>query len=428
MHVAIVTAGGAGMYCGSCMHDNTWARALMAAGVEVSLIPTYTPIRVDEQDVSQHDVLLGGINVYLDQRLPLWSKLPRALTSWLNAPWVLRLASRFGVSNNAAKLGDLTIAMLSGELGPQRREVQEFAEFFSSRLRPDVICYSNALLVGTLKTLRQNFHGKVFCVLQGDDIFLDALPEDYRQRAIELIQTRSAEFDGFITHSNYYADYMSEYLKLPRDRFFRLPLGIDLDGHDGRPEPRRNPVFTVGYFARICPEKGLQNLVDGFRVFHSRHPNSRLMAGGYLFDSTYLEQVQHSAADLENAFQYIGSPDSREKKVAFMKSLDVLSVPTGYHEPKGIYVLEALANGTPVVQPAHGAFPELITSTGGGLLVESTNPEVLANALEALRANEQLRTQYAVSGHEAVHRNYGATAIAQASIDLFGSDLGKRPD
>ncbi|MFT5325958.1 MAG: hypothetical protein ACI8P0_003832, partial [Planctomycetaceae bacterium] len=50
MHVAIITAGGAGMFCGSCMHDNTWARALRDAGHDVILIPTYTPIRVDEED------------------------------------------------------------------------------------------------------------------------------------------------------------------------------------------------------------------------------------------------------------------------------------------------------------------------------------------------------------------------------------------
>ena len=414
------------MFCGSCMHDNTWARALMAAGVEVSLIPTYTPIRVDEQDVSQHEVLLGGINVYLDQKLPLWGRLPRVFTGWLNASWILRLATKFGVSNNAAELGDMTIAMLSGELGPQRREVEEFGEYFSERLQPDVICYSNALLVGTLKTLRRSYHGKVFCVLQGDDIFLNGLPDAYRKQAIELIHERSAEFDGFITHSRYYADYMSEYLGLPRDRFHQLPLGIDLSGHDGRPELRRNDAFTVGYFARICPEKGLQHLVDGFRVFHAKHPNSRLLAGGYLFDKPYLERVKQSAVDLGTAFEYIGSPESHEQKVAFIKSLDVLSVPTEYHEPKGIYVLEALANGTPVVQPSHGAFPELIEHTGGGLLVAPTNPAALASALETMHSDEALRLRCATSGHESVHQHFGAAAIAQASINLFSDSLKAR--
>ena len=68
MHIAIVTAGGAGMFCGSCMHDNTWARSLKNAGAQVTLLPTYTPLRLDEHDESSNPVFLGGINVYLDFR------------------------------------------------------------------------------------------------------------------------------------------------------------------------------------------------------------------------------------------------------------------------------------------------------------------------------------------------------------------------
>src|SRR3954453_20195522 len=83
MHVAIITAGGAGMFCGSCMHDNTWARALLDHGVPVTLIPTYTPIRVDEKDMSTAPLFFGGINVYLEARSSLWRKLPRGLTRWL---------------------------------------------------------------------------------------------------------------------------------------------------------------------------------------------------------------------------------------------------------------------------------------------------------------------------------------------------------
>lgn len=71
MHIAIITAGGAGMFCGSCMLDNTLARALQAAGTEVTLIPTYTPTRTDEENASLSRVFFGGINVYLDSKLGL---------------------------------------------------------------------------------------------------------------------------------------------------------------------------------------------------------------------------------------------------------------------------------------------------------------------------------------------------------------------
>jgi glycosyltransferase involved in cell wall biosynthesis len=421
MHIAIVTAGGAGMFCGSCMHDNTWARALLATGAEVSLIPTYTPLRVDEQNHSSSRVFFGGINVYLDYRSALWRKIPRWLTRWLDAPAVINLATRFGISNDAHHLGALTVAMLEGAAGPEHQEVAEFVEFVGTQLRPDVICFSNALLAGAVPSLKERFSGPVFCILQGDDIFLEELIEPYKQQALAQLRRLAQQFDGFLVHSLYYRDFMADYLDVPPEKFQQIPLGIDLAGHDGEPreEPRR--PFTFGYFARICPEKGLHHLVEAFRTLHRAHPETRLRAGGYLGsrDKRYFRELQRAAGDLGTAFEYVGSPRGHAEKVAFLKSLDVLSVPTVYREPKGLYVLEALANGVPVVQPRHGAFSELIAGTEGGILVEPGNAADLARALEQLLHDSELRLQLARSGQENVRRHYDPATMAARSIEIF---------
>jgi glycosyltransferase involved in cell wall biosynthesis len=420
MHIAIVTAGGAGMFCGSCMHDNTLANALLAAGAEVSLVPTYTPIRVDEANVSERHVYLGGINVCLESRSRIWRKLPRFLKAWLDAPWMLNLATRFGVSNNAKMLGELTLDMLAGEEGPERRAIEELVGHLVA-LKPDVIVFSNALLCGVVRTLKRRYRGAVYVLLQGDDVFLDDLPDDYRDRAIAAVSERAAEFDGYLVHSNYYRDFISQYLRLPVERFHRVPLGIDLAGHDGLPAPRNNGRFAVGFFARICPEKGLHNLIEAFRLFHRQHPDTVLKAGGSLTkkDARYFQSLKAAAKDLGEAFDYIGSPSTHAEKVAFLKSLDVLSVPTTYHEPKGLYVLEALANGVPVVQPRHGSFPELIDATGGGLLVEPQDPEQLADALGRLYRDAEHRTALAKSGHANVRRLFGPRTMAEATLAVF---------
>jgi glycosyltransferase involved in cell wall biosynthesis len=419
MHVAIITAGGAGMFCGSCMHDNTWARALRAAGCEVTLIPTYTPIRVDEQDQSDGQVFLGGINVYLDYQLPLWRRIPRALVRWLDAPFVLNL-TRFA-SSDAKQLGPLALAMLDGEHGPQAREIGELVEFVTRRLRPDVVVFSNALLVGVLRRLRQEFSGTIVCTLQGDDVFLEGLPERYRSEAIERIHERAREFDGFLVHSRYYRDFMAKYLRLPLETFHQIPLGIDLAGHDGRPKPNAGEPFTIGYFARVCPEKGLHRLVEAFRLIHRRSPGARLVAGGYLGrrDARYFREIRRAARELGDAFVYAGSPPTAAGKVQLMGTFDVLSVPTEYHEPKGLYVLEALANGVPVVQPRHGAFPELIEATGGGLLVEPGNAEDLAARLEGLMHDPAQRQRLAETGHTRVRELYDARVMAEATLAVF---------
>lgn len=429
MHIAIVTAGGAGMFCGSCMHDNTLARAFLDCDHEVSLIPCYTPIRVDERNVSEHRVFLGGINVYLDAVVPGWTRLPRPLTRWLDSPAVLQFVSRFAINSSAKKLGKLTISLLQGDHGPQRQEIEEFADFVGRKLRPDVVCFSNALLASLLPPLRQVYSGRIFCLLQGDDIFLDDLVEPYRQQALDLVSKYAQQFDGFLVHSRYYRDFMAGYLRLPRERMHVVPLGIDLVGHDGIPKATAGDPFTVGYFARICPEKGLQHLVEAFRLLHARHPGTKLVAGGYLGtrDKEFFRQVERAAADLGPAFEYVGSPAGHVEKVALLRSFDVLSVPTEYHEPKGLYVLEALANGVPVVQPRHGAFPELLEATGGGLLVTPNDPHDLARALEELLLDSPRRFELATRGRAAVHSQFDPRTMAEATLQALGADAPARP-
>jgi len=427
MHVAIVTAGGAGMYCGSCMHDNTWARGLMDLGLEVSLIPTYTPIRVDETNQSQSEVLLGGVNLYLDHASAIWRRMPRVLTRWLDRPWAIQMATRFGVSSDAERLGPLTISMLQGHRGPHRRQVAEFAEYFGDTLKPDVVCLSNILLGGVLESLRDRFAGPVFCVLQGDDIFLDALQEPYRSQALELIRAQAKLCDGFLVHSEYYQRFMAQYLDVDESLFHQLPLGIDLHGHDGMPgtETDAQDEFVVGYFARICPEKGFRELAEAFQLLRQSVPQARLRVGGYLKNEhlQYFEDVRQSCREWGFDFEHVGSPETHADKVEYLKSLDVLSVPATYQEPKGLYVLEALANGVPVVQPAHGAFPELVERTEGGLLVLPADPQQLAQALERLYREPQTRSHLAATGRQRVRAEFNMQVMAQRSHAVFAEAL-----
>jgi glycosyltransferase involved in cell wall biosynthesis len=405
------------------MHDNTLARALIAAGHEVSLIPTYTPIRVDETNVSTPHVFLGGINVYLDALVPGWRRLPRAATRWLDSPAVINLVAGFGISSNARELGRLTVALLEGDQGPQGREIEELVQFLGQALKPDVVCFSNALLAGVLPRLRQGFAGKICCLLQGDDIFLDDLIEPFRRQALQLLRAHARLFDGFLVHSHYYRDFMAAYLELPPEKMHVVPLGIDLTGHDGLPQEQPGDPFTIGYFARICPEKSLHLLIDAFRIVHRQQPRTRLLAAGYLGkrDQAYFDDATNSARDLGEAFRYVGSPPGHVEKVAFLKSLDVLSVPTIYREPKGLYVLEALANGVPVVQPRHGAFPEMLEATGGGLLVNPHDAADLARGLLELVADPRRRFELAQSGHRSVHGRFNPSIMAVATEQIFAS-------
>jgi glycosyltransferase involved in cell wall biosynthesis len=151
---------------------------------------------------------------------------------------------------------------------------------------------------------------------------------------------------------------------------------------------------------------------------HARQPHTRLVAAGYLGvrDEQWFEALRRQAADLGDAFEYQGSPAGHEGKVQFLSQLDLFSVPTTYREPKGLSVLEALANGVPVVQPAHGAFPELLERTGGGLLVPPDDPQALAEALERLLLDNALRKELAHTGQARVRTLCDAGRLAEETV------------
>jgi glycosyltransferase involved in cell wall biosynthesis len=424
MRIAYITAGAASMYCGSCMHDNTLVVALRQLGHDALLIPTYTPIRTDEPDASQRRVFFGGINVFLQQKLSLFRYTPWFFDRLLDAPALLKWAGRFAGKTRAEELGDLTVSMLKGEKGHQRKEVLQIADWLADEVRPDLIVLSNVLISGMVHEIGMRLNVPVLCTLQGDDIFLELLPGTEREQALALIRVHSGEIQGYLTTSSFYAEFMAGYLGIARERIHVVYPGLNMTGHDGVPAERREPPYTIGYFARICPEKGLHNLAEAYRILRKQPdlPPCRLRLGGWLgeHNKKYLENIlqQLAEAGLGAEVEHIDCPDHRSK-VEFLKSLDIFSVPTTYREPKGLYVLEAWANGVPVVQPRHGSFPELIEATGGGELCHADDPKDLARVLGELLRNPGRRRELAQRGHEGVRRHFHADRMARETAAIF---------
>lgn len=424
LRVTYITSGAAGMFCGSCLHDNTLVAALQKLGHDALLVPTYTPIRTDETDVSQRRVFMGGINVYLQQKLAIFRHTPWSFDRLLDANSLLRWASRFAVRTQAEELGDLTVSILQGEHGRQRKEVEKLARWLAREIRPQVVCVSNVLLSGILHELKQHLNVPVIFTLQGDDVFLDALPDNFRREALQLIRDHCREADGFIATCKYYADAMAEYFQIPRAKIDVVYPGLNLQGYGAAATERNRTTPTIGYFARICKEKGFHVLVDAFRRLRANPaaPKCRLRVSGWLggSDRAYFDDLSRRIAGdgLQDSFEHVECPD-HASKIAFYHSIDVLSVPTTYREPKGLYVLEALANGVPVVQPAHGSFPELIEATGGGLLFNPGDPQQLADGLLRLLTDASLRAELGRKGKAAVFERFHAQRMADETITVF---------
>jgi glycosyltransferase involved in cell wall biosynthesis len=413
------------MYCGSCARDNAFALELIRRGHDVTLVPVYTPTRTDEPNASREQVLFGGISVYLQQYVPLFRKTPRFLDRVWDSPRIINAFAGRAVSNDPRLLGDLTISMMQGERGVLRKEFQKLLDWTRGEPLPDVINLPNSLLIALAQPLRGRLGRPVFCTLQGEELFIDALVPPYREQALALIRQQVAHVDGFVAVSEYCANFMSGYLDIPKAKIAVVPLGINMEGHDRRNAGSPDGEFRIGYFARIAPEKGLHMLADAYVRFRRRASNARarLEAAGYaapMYES-YMNEVRRKLREsgLGDEFSYRGVLD-REGKLAYLKSLDVLSVPATYDEPKGMFLLEAMASGVPVVQPRRGAFVEIVEKTGGGILVEPDDPEALAEGFYRLWSDRAALNALSEQAFQNVRTHYSVARSVERVLEVYG--------
>jgi glycosyltransferase involved in cell wall biosynthesis len=442
LKIVYLTSGAGGMFCGSCMNDNSLAKALIALGHDVQLVPLYTPIRTDGQDMSQGRIFYGGINMYLQQKFPFFRWLPRWMDRALDQPWLVRWATSYGVKTTAKDLGALAVSVLRGREGFQRKEVERLVEWLAAGGQPDVIHLSNILTAGCVPLLKERMKAHVVVTLQGDDIFIRDLPEPYQSQALAEVRKLVPHVAAFVVNSQYYADFMAEYLGIPPEKFHIVPLGVEVAefarGVGFQPAQnerglesgvRSQAEPTVGYLARLAPEKGLHVLADAVILLRQMPgmDNAKLRIAGWLGSQNrqYAEEAfaKLRAAGLEDAFTYVGEVD-RKGKLAFLQSIDVLAVPTTYKEPKGIFVLEALASGIPVVMPDHGSFPETLAELGGGLLHRPEDPQHLAERLHELLTNPDLRQQLGRAGKAAVAANRDIRHAAEATVEVYRGVVG----
>ena len=411
MRIIHITAGAGGRICGSCLHDNTLVRALRARGCDAILVPAYVPTTTDEANVAIDRVVMGGVNVWLQEHVPLFRHMPRlldaAISPLLDSRRLLEwLSSRTG-SARAADLGPLTISALQGEAGHQGREVEKLARWLAADVRPDVVHLSNVLLAGVARRVQEATGAGIVCSLSGEDIFVEQIPEPHHGRVRELLREKAADVDQFVALNRSFADFMAGYLNVSPGKISVVHHGLDRAGFPESPPdlPARRRArggrLVIGSLARACAEKGLDQLVRALPLVARHHDVEVLAAGAEVgSERDYLARCLTLAGELGVAdrFRWLGQVD-RLGKLRLLESIDVFAMPTAHPEAKGIPVIESMAAGVPVVAPAHGAFPELLDDERAGLLHRPVDPESLAAAIGRILDDEQLATRLGRHGH-----------------------------
>ena len=418
MKIVFLTPGTGSYHCGACMRDNALAQELLRAGEEVTLAPMYLPHTLDEAALpgaGAVPVFFGGINVFLQQKIPLFRHTPAALDRLLDSTGLLRWAARHSHMTSARTHGEMTREMFHVDSSRLSKELEKLLGWLEHTGRPDVICLSTALLAGFARQLRARLGAPVVTFFQGEDTFLDGLPEPYRSDCWRAMGERLADSNLLLAPSRFYAGYMAERLGLPPGRVEVLWNGIQLDGY--APAERPAGPAVIGYLARLNREKGLEQFVEAF--LHLAGPlgdrTTRVRIGGAATagDEPLLQRLRARLEAAGVAERVEWAPNlSREAKVALLRSLTLFSVPVTYPEAFGLYVVEAMACGVPLVQPRAAAFPELVEETGAGVCVPPGDPAALARTWRDLLADPARRAELGRRGREAATTRFPARAMA----------------
>lgn len=411
MRLLHLTAGTGRWHCGTCIRDDALVKALRALGHEADLVPMYLPIVADGVSCSADEpVLVSGVAAYLQQEVPWFRRAPRWVDGLLGSRFLLDLAGRFAGSTRPESLGAMTVSMLRGLDGNQAHALRGLLDALRDRPRPDVVVLSNSLLVGLAAPLKEALGAAVVVTVQGEPHFLDALDEG-RDEAWELVGEGLAGVDGIVAVSSFAAGWMARRTGLPRERFHVVPNGIDPD--DYLPAaPAEPPV--LGYLGRLYAPKGLDRIVEIWLGLRAQGRAVRLRLGGTLnpgdrpgLDAA-LARIAHVGLSTEVE---VHANLDREGKRTFLHDLAVFCVPADKDETFGMYNLEALAAGVPVVAPSRGAVPEVLEGSGA-VLVPPDDLDGFVGAIGALLDDPARRAVLSVRGPAAVRERHTAAHMA----------------
>ena len=426
MRIVQLTPGsGETFYCENCLRDKELVRALRALGHDCLMVPLYLPIPLSPQEGPEAPIFYGGLNVYLQQKTRLFRRTPRWIDRLFDWRALLRAAGRLAGMTGPAGLGEATLSMLEGEEGRQSKELRRLGDWLAENHPPQVVCLSNALLAGLARGLRRRLGEglAIACFLQDEDEFVDALGEPHRGRVWEKMAALAAEIDVFIAVSRHYAAFMADRLRLPPHKVRVVYAGLSPEDYPLADAPPERPV--LGFLSPMVPSKGLDVLAEAFILLKrdSRLRGLRLRVAGGGAGAASRDYAAGVRARLVEAgvwgdAEFLGNPPPQERR-EFLRGLSVLSVPERRGEAAGLFLLEALACGVPVVQPRVGAAPELIEATGGGILVDRSDPAVLAEAIGGLLLDEPRRRELGARGRAAIAEKFTARRAAESLGAIF---------
>ncbi len=424
MKIAHITPGTGGQfYCQNCFRDGVMLESLEARGYEVYKVPLYLPLDLDQHQSNKTiPVFYGAINIYLKEKSSLYRNAPAWVENFFNSDRMLHMAAKMSGSTEASGLEEMTLSMLRGEEGRQAAELDQLILYLRDKIKPEVVHLSNALLLGIVNRVREAIGCKVICSLQDENEWIDPMKQNYQDKVWNLMAEKAKQVDRFIAASHYYSAFSQDKLKIPASKINVVYAGIALERYKRSSLPMDPPV--IGYLSRIWERLGLDILVDAVILLKQKpeykHLQLHITGGQTAEDRPFIKRIKHTihqAGIVKDI--YIFETFDKEDRIEFLKNLTLLSVPVPAGEALGIYQIEALAAGVPIVQPRTGGFPEFMEATKGGVIYEPNSPETLARHISSLLHDQNKLHTLSQTGHRAVKTRFSIQQMVKNLTDVY---------
>ncbi|MBT3208698.1 MAG: glycosyltransferase family 4 protein [Bacteroidetes bacterium] len=421
----IVPGFGGKFYCGNCLRDSSVVKALNKNGHDAFTLPLYLPHSFEDFfKQNEVPVFFGAVNIYLKQNVKFLRGMPNWMYRFFNSPAILKFAAKKSGSTRAAGLEDMTISMLNGSEGFQSDELEELIDFLKHKEKPDIVHLSNALLMGLAARIKEELKIPVVCSLQDEDVWINAMRKNYIGKLWNLMTEKAKDIDMFFSASKYFAEKMQSFMKISDSKIKVVPLGVDSNNYTVF-EPKTNPP-TIGFLSRMNKSNGFEILIDAFIKLKqtSNFSDAKLkITGGKTADDDGFIKKQIRKLEkhkIENDIEFIEYTETKHLDI-FFNTLSILSVPVIDGEAFGLYQLEALASGIPIVQPNLGAFKEIVEETKAGAVYSPNNSLALCKKwIEILSDENQLKTM-SENGVKAISGKYNTIELAKKISAIYDS-------
>ena len=426
--VHVIPGNGGGFYCENCLRDAAIVRTLRALGHDALVAPMYLPLPEPDFGRTDRRVFCGAVGLYLAESVPFLRGMPRWLERIVDSRPALALASRMSGSTDPSSLSELTLSMLAGEGDFYARELDGLARWIAREAKPDIVHLSNALILAIAGRIRSETRIPVVVSLQDEDTWIDELDPEDAERAWSLVGRQAANADLFMPVSDFYARSLAAKLGIDLERMRVVPIGIDVERY--RTSVRADPP-RIGYLSRLSERMGFGILAEAFALLKkmpgTEQATLAAMGGSTGSDRAFLKKTfafLSSRGILKDVSVHRGF--APEERIDFLSSLAALSVPASSGEAFGAFLIEAAASGVPAVQPRVGAYTEILSATGGGVLTQSAAPREIADALSALLRDPGRAAAMAARGRAGVQAGYTTRTMAEGALQVFERALRKR--